>query len=215
MNKVRIIGDVHGEYRKYKELADQSKYSIQVGDLGFNYNVLHELDHTRHIVIPGNHDNYDKVHLYDHILCSFGEYELNGLEFYFVRGGFSIDWAARLQQQNYSGQKTWFSEEELCYTKLINAVELFEKVKPDFVITHEAPRSIIHNITDGRILKNYGYDPEKFTTRTSEALQCMFEAHQPKEWIFGHYHRSWSDTINGTKFRCLAELEVYDYEFHP
>ena len=38
----------------------------------------------------------------------------------------------------------------------------------------------------------------------------MFEKHQPKLWFFGHHHKSWTMMIDGTQFRCLNELEVYD-----
>jgi hypothetical protein len=33
----RIIGDVHGKYDKYAHVATQAEYSLQVGDMGFDY----------------------------------------------------------------------------------------------------------------------------------------------------------------------------------
>lgn len=212
--KIRLCGDVHGKYDKYYNLIKDQQASIQLGDLGFSYKILDHLDSTRHIVIPGNHDNYDIVHKYDHILDSFGEYEHCGLEFFFVRGGFSIDWQFRLHEERQHGPrfKSWWQQEELSIAKLENAINLYEMVKPKVVLTHECPRSIVKNITDGRILKDYGYDPEKFTTRTSEALDAMLRVHEPDLWVFGHYHRSLDKTIGKTRFKCLAELEHFDLE---
>jgi hypothetical protein len=47
-----------------------------------------------------------------------------------------------------------------------------------------------------------------FQQNTGWALQELFNIHQPKYWYFGHYHNSWSMIINGTRFKCLNELEV-------
>jgi hypothetical protein len=46
------------------------------------------------------------------------------------------------------------------------------------------------------------------TETVRKLLQELFNIHQPKKWFFGHYHQSWSMTINGTDFRCLNELEI-------
>jgi hypothetical protein len=43
-------------------------------------------------------------------------------------------------------------------------------------------------------------------SRTSLALQEMFEAHQPSAWYFGHFHLNREFLIGETKFRCLAEM---------
>ena len=34
---LRIIGDVHGHYDRYVKLAKKARHSIQLGDLGFDY----------------------------------------------------------------------------------------------------------------------------------------------------------------------------------
>jgi hypothetical protein len=38
----------------------------------------------------------------------------------------------------------------------------------------------------------------------------MFEAHQPFAWYFGHFHVNREFVIGETKFRCLAEMNVFD-----
>jgi hypothetical protein len=45
-------------------------------------------------------------------------------------------------------------------------------------------------------------------SRTSLALQEMFEAHQPSAWYFGHFHINREFLIGETKFRCSAELAI-------
>ena len=86
---------------------------------------------------------------------------------------------------------------------------LYRVCKPSIVVTHEAPGEIVDRISNPNVLRNFGYDPDKFTTLTQDALQNCFEAHQPDIWIHGHHHKSYTMNVNGTKFVGLAELEVY------
>src|SRR5688572_26164892 len=141
--KVRLVGDVHGMTKQYYNLVKDMPSSIQVGDLGFNYDILCQLAHTKHKVIPGNHDNYDLVDHYPHMLNGFGLHDHLGLKFFYVRGAFSIDWKKRLQLDSFHNTKSWWNEEQLPVANLYAALELYETVKPDIVITHECPRSIV------------------------------------------------------------------------
>ena len=88
----------------------------------------------------------------------------------------------------------------------------YQKMKPDVMITHECPRSISKHVGDNKILGMFGYNPDRFTTKTSELLEMMFQSHQPKQWYFGHYHNDWYDEINGTQFRCIDELSYVKLE---
>jgi len=49
-------------------------------------------------------------------------------------------------------------------------------------------------------------------TRTGQALQSMWEYHQPEMWFFGHWHETRDLTLNGTKFQCLGEMDYVDVE---
>ena len=79
-----IIGDCHGKYDKYKEIVNNTKFSIQLGDFGFNYSILDEIDPSCHKIVAGNHDNYDKMENYPHFCGDFGILELNGIEAFFI-----------------------------------------------------------------------------------------------------------------------------------
>lgn len=171
--------------------------TIQIGDLGFDYQPLSVIDSNKHKFIKGNHDNYNKSS--SHCLGDYGLYN----DIFFIRGGFSIDRKYRTFGVNY------FPDEELNRQEREECFKLYIKIKPKIVISHEGPRSIIKNFTDSSILQNFGFNPKTFTTDTSELLQRCFEAHQPKIWFLGHYHRSWLGTINGTFFRLLNILEPY------
>jgi len=219
--KLRIIGDVHGKFQEYIALTKGCDYSIQVGDMGFDYSELKAINEDNHKFIGGNHDNYDKYYASSHVIEStgttgkskdFGTATHGGLDFFFLRGGFSIDWKQRQKSFLMGGAKTYWDNEELSIEEMEMALWQYQKMKPDVMITHECPRSISKHVGDNKILGMFGYNPDRFTTKTSELLEMMFQYHQPKQWYFGHYHNDWYDEINGTQFRCINELSYVKLE---
>lgn len=195
---MRIIGDVHGKFDEYFKIIDGCKKSIQLGDFGFNYPQV-DLNHR---FIAGNHDHHEKKYDCLNYLGDFGTYS-NGLTYFFVSGGFSIDRCNKTEGVN------WFQNEQLSYHQLGLAIELYRQIKPDYVISHECPYSITPLFNNSDILERFGFSKD-FKSMTSVALQTMYEIHKPKAWWFGHHHQSFIGNINGTRFRCLAELEYED-----
>ena len=64
MKNVTLIGDLHGKYKRYHEIIrekDRHPYTIQLGDFGFDYRTLDNVDPKNHVFIGGNHENYDKI----------------------------------------------------------------------------------------------------------------------------------------------------------
>jgi len=204
MSKViRILGDVHGNYKAlFEELAKEPKawdYILQSGDLGFDYRPLDFFKRFKKRIfyfIPGNHDNYDTCLTLKECLGGFGPIPFIPNSF-FMRGGFSIDVAARIPGIS------WWDKEELSWPNLEMAYESYCKIKPDYMFSHECPLSLVSKITDGRVAVAYGFPPV-IDTRTAVTLERMFKEHQPKIWFFGHYHRDFDQTINGTRFICLC-----------
>jgi hypothetical protein len=216
--ELRIIGDVHGKFQEYIALTKGCDYSIQVGDMGFDYSELRDINEDKHKFIGGNHDNYDKYYASPYVVQGaqldkdFGTATHGGLDFFFVRGGFSIDWKQRQKSFLMGGAKTYWDNEELSIEEMEMALWQYQKMKPDVMVTHECPRSISKHVGDNKILGMFGYNPDRFTTKTSELLEMMFQYHQPKQWYFGHYHNDWYDEINGTQFRCINELSYVKLE---
>ena len=203
-----IIGDSHGQYEKYVELTRQHEYTLQLGDFGFRYDCLDGIDPQRHKVFSGNHDNYDLFYDVPHNLGDFGITTHGGVTFFWVRGAFSIDWRYRVSFDHVHDTKSWWPEEQLSWSQMNDCLSLYEQTKPDIVISHSAPREIANKVGSPGTLQRYGFDPGTFTTSTQELLQSMLESHRPKLCIFGHFHKNWHKTINGTEFHCLPELGV-------
>lgn len=194
-SKLRLIGDVHGHFRKYLELIKVTENSVQLGDFGFDYRCLDEVDWNHHKIVLGNHDNYERVP--QHALGAFGTLELGGYSLFYIRGAYSID------RQYRTAYVSWWPQEELNGAQGEACVKAFAEAKPDFVLSHDCPVSIYPHV-----INNPWYIQESWTAKVLE--QCL-QRHQPKRWVFGHHHKSWSDKIGGTRFHCLAELEVMDF----
>jgi len=197
-NSITLIGDVHGKYKRYHEIIrekDRHEYTIQLGDFGFDYSTLKNVDPKNHVFIGGNHDNYDKVDSVPHYLGNYGYVnDFNGVSFFFYRGAWSIDKIYRTIGID------WWEQEENNIETFMQAREFYRSIKPDIVLTHDCPESVVpHLLKPGsRVYQN----------NTGWALQELFNIHQPKIWRYGHHHKSWRMTINGTDFRCLNELET-------
>lgn len=195
-----IIGDVHGHFGTYELLCQRfdGEPTVQIGDMGVGFPRSKDPIITgENFFFRGNHDNPKVANSYANCLGDFGVREIGGVKFFFVAGAWSID--HRFRKEN----STWWRDEELSTAQLNDALDLYVETKPDLVLTHDAPED-----ASSRILQRYSITGTGmlYPTRTGQALQAMFENHQPKQWIFGHYHFDWKKEINGTEFQCLNEL---------
>jgi len=187
-----FIGDVHGKIDEYLSLRSSYPNTIQLGDLGFNYNKIpHDLNH---VWIMGNHDNWSVTH--PCMLRDFGPYKLNGFEFFYIAGAYSIDKKYRTVGID------WFCEEETPYERLLECIDYFASLKPRVVVSHTCPLSAVFKL----------HGDCRFSSRTEHALEQMFSIHQPEYWIFGHHHKKFKKTINGTRFICLSELGLIEID---
>lgn len=196
---ITLIGDLHGKYEKYHRIlsrTEENPYTLQIGDFGFKYDTLRNVDHTKHLILPGNHDNYDVCYKYRHFLQDYGYMiNFNGIDFFYYRGANSID------KQYRTIGIDWWDNEEVKIENFMKARELYRNIKPDIMISHDCPQDIaLQMLKPGqRVYENI----------TSWALQELYNIHQPKLWFFGHWHQSRQIQHGNTKFICLNELETY------
>jgi len=144
---------------------------------------------------------YEFSHMPPNHLGNFGVWNIPGVKpiedlsgsIFYVRGAWSID--GRWRRSVASGG--WFPREQLSMAEGTRALEMYEKLKPDFVVTHQAPTSAQKFL---RLL--YG-DGKSIQTQTGTLLDLMHNIHQPKLWVFGHYHQFAAFEHRGTHFVCL------------
>lgn len=199
---IRIIGDIHGYLthtgRDYFKLITPVEYSVQLGDMGWHtglhrsfYDMMAQVDCTRHRIVTGNHDPYN--HLTPHHLGDFGSHRFplkNGsFDFFFIRGAYSIDRRWRLPGN------TWWDCEELTWEQGYQAVDLYATCKPRIVFTHDCPEEVCYLL--GLHVRDY------HPSLTHRILQACLETHRPEMWVFGHHHRNWVEKYRDTTFMCL------------
>ena len=211
---MRLIGDVHGKYERYKKLIDGQGMSIQVGDMGVGFrrtqgyragefftNPPHQkMKDNQAFFIRGNHDNPAECKKHSQFIADGTVIDTTML----IGGGLSID--KHLRQEGY----TWWADEQLSVGELNELVDKFISVRPRAMITHEPPAEIGDLLLGVLQVKGMGNPYEKLTSRTAQTLQSMWSAHSPELWVFGHWHLSFDHVLRGTRFVCLAELEYRD-----
>jgi len=208
MARIVVIGDVHGKTQQYQKMLRQ-KYegvrTFQVGDMGIGFPGvgLHEMTQNHHW-FRGNHDNPEKCRANPNYLGDYGYLPADRL--FYLAGAWSIDRAIRVEGVS------WWNDEELSYAELDKAIQLYTSTKPDYVLSHEAPSKAAAVLLHGLDGTYFAAKGDCQYSRTAQALQCMLDAHQPKEWVFGHYHinHSFATPFYDTKFTCVAELSTYE-----
>lgn len=212
---VRIIGDVHGKFSRYRDIIRDVPRSIQVGDMGVGFRngngdqmgnpPYDSMSRGDHKFIRGNHDNPQACARHPYWIAdgSFIPVIEGSMDsgIYCLGGAVSIDKAWRTEGLD------WWPDEECSYAELERMIDDYTAIKPEIVITHDCPDSIA-----GEILTAFRKVRIEDGSRTRQALDRVFAIHQPREWYFGHWHEFMQFERNGTKFRCLAELEYADAE---
>lgn len=209
MTKYTFIGDVHGKFGAYSTiLKNSTSPTIQVGDMGVGFFWRDQEDYLHssgnppydkmvaggHRFIRGNHDNPS--------VCSrhsqwIEDGHVEG-DIMFVGGALSIDRGMRTLNEDY------WADEELSIQRLMELTTKFVTLKPRIMVTHECPETVAKHLFRTMKLD----DP----SRTRQAFDSMFEQHKPEYWIFGHWHMHRKETVLGTKFICLEELQAMELD---
>ena len=209
MSKLTLLGDIHGYYDEYLNIIKDTEYSIQLGDFGFDYSCLQDVDSDRHKIILGNHDNYDNrpegFDLGDYGLVTFYDWD-----FFFVRGAFSIDCRQRWAHERSTGRRSWWENEQLSKKEMDYCLECYSYVCPDVILSHTCPAHISEIVGNPGTMSSFGW-PENMVTATQGLLRAMWERHQPKLWCFGHYHKNWRYVEDQTTYYCVNELSTLTF----
>ena len=169
--------------------------SLQVGDMGifFEKNLAEVKDlGPNHKWFRGNHDNPSLCKLHPQYLGDYGYRSKPDL--FWTAGGWSIDKDWRTPGLD------WWPEEELAYTELLQAVELFKDSKPRIMVSHECPASAKWHLIS--LFPGKEVPP----SRTATALEAMLQVHKPEYWVFGHWHQKKVFEHEDVTFICLGEF---------
>lgn len=227
-----FIGDVHGKYKQYERIIAGCQNSIQVGDMGVGFvrqdnyggegerrfyaNPPHDkMKEGNHRFIRGNHDNPQECYKHGQYIGDGRVEPIKSIKAnlgagrkgtMFVGGGFSIDRAYRTEGYN------WWPDEELSISELYDLKDQYGEVQPTVMVTHDCPQHVARVMIDTISGLSNGASKIDLGSRTRDAFEGMWHAHKPKLWVFGHWHHSLDKVIDGTRFVCLAELEVKEID---
>ena len=204
--KLAFLGDIHGNFSVIKEMLLQAEAKgcdalIQVGDFGiFNQkdvNITNKIKAEHPILhfFKGNHDNPELCNETKGYLGDFGFNSEFGV--FYIGGALSIDiW------RRHIGLDYW-DNEELSWGQWNKCLELYNTVRPEIVISHDAPNSI------ARILHSSHSEDGSFTQK---GLEALLDLNPPKIWLHGHHHISKTTNTKSTKFVSLGidEFKVID-----
>lgn len=198
-----FIGDVHGKFSRYRDIIRRYPETVQVGDMGIGFrhndgasmaNPPHDsMEKGNHRFVRGNHDNPQACRNHPFWIPD-GHFDGDMM---FVGGAWSIDHAYR------TPGLTWWEDEQLSFAELFSVHDRYMETKPRVMVTHTAPYSV-----PPRMGKPFFPNTD---TRMEQAFESMLVEHQPELWVFGHWHVSFDEIINGTRFVCLNELEVFEH----
>lgn len=206
--KYTIYGDQHGKHEEWQKLilTSNADCHIGIGDCGVGFRKKGGWINTQWLPnncfwLHGNHDSPAKCVGQKGYLGRYGVIQ----DFFFVSGAESID------RNHRTPYVDWWPDEELLPHECDAAFEIYKELKPDYVLSHDAPLSICEKLKEAVGGNGFDHIPLKASiTRT--LLQRMFEFHQPKAHIFCHWHTSFQAKVGNTQFICLNELETYEME---
>lgn len=199
---MRYIGDIHGDYKTYFNIIEGCERSIQVGDFGIGFvaNPVDMYDTSKHEFIRGNHDYPHSCKRWEPNYIPDGTFRPETSTF-FCGGALSVDKVTRKYGID------WWDDEELTIKQFYDIIDEYVEAKPKIMVTHDCPEFLARKTMSG-------YDSYKASipSTTRQAFDAMWVAHKPKVWIFGHWHESVKEEVNGTTFICLNINEYIDLE---
>jgi hypothetical protein len=198
-----LIGDVHQKHwKQYLDILSQHPRTVQIGDLCIGRKDMSTPAHKSlysaaakgdHRFIKGNRD-HPLVAERTPFCIPDGTVEDDIM---FIGGARSPN-----HETDPRGLE-WWPEEEASQELLDQLVEKYARVKPRVMITHDGPHSVVSKWWPE-------YKGEHAKSRTAAAFDQMLNLYKPDHWIFGHHHVSRHETIDNTRFRCLALIETME-----
>jgi len=235
---IYCIGDIHGKFDKLAEKIRQippHSHLLCVGDIGLGFedsagpeclnqvNAIANEMNTFIWMIRGNHDNPFMFRGQQQIwndgcsniklMADVDSIELEGYHIIFVGGAISVDRSHEGRVDGYS----WWKEEpvhESCPSRVYHIVEEFGPA--DILITHAGPITALP-VIDEFEPNVYHYSQEDphlladINTERQRLSDCVHFSRAPMV-VYGHYHVPLEYHNTGVDYRCVAELELWEFK---
>ncbi len=237
---VVVCGDIHGDFHTltYKMCIQYQMTDtllIVAGDCGFGFDkpAYYEQVYNKDAVrlrkannwiafVRGNHDNPAYFNE-ERIACKrwrtvpdYSVISACGHNILCIGGAISIDREYRLKKQvrcalSQTGYY-WPDEAPVFLKEAIDSLTL----PIDTVVTHTAP-SFCEKQDHAFLYEWAEMDPTLLDNVAAErqTMDCIYECIKQTElpvqnWIYGHFHESWTSFIDGIRFKMLDIMEFYE-----
>jgi DNA repair exonuclease SbcCD nuclease subunit len=217
-----FLGDHHGVWWELLWELENKKirdcYVVSVGDCGIGFvdkktelsriQTLNDDFKSRNINflgIRGNHDDpsyftgAERIQLSNfELIEDYSVYEHNSKLIQFIGGAISIDRKGRQEGKSYwKGEGLNFEKEKL--------------QKVDVLVTHTAPSWCFPQQFNEMV---YGWAKEddsllRELIKERSVMDEIFEACTPTLHLYGHFHSSWTEEIDGCKHKLLNINETW------
>jgi len=202
------IGDIHGKFNELAERIRQippNSHILCVGDIGLGFE---DSNHPSCLFYA----NDVAAEMNTCLMADVDSLELEGQNIIFVGGAISVDRSHEGRINGYS----WWKEEPVHDSSASRVYQIVEEFGPaDLLITHAGPittlpvldefdPNIYHYTQDDPFLL---HDINIERTRLSDCVQYS----RAPMVVYGHYHIPLSYENTGVKYRCVAELELWEF----
>jgi UDP-2,3-diacylglucosamine pyrophosphatase LpxH len=222
-----FLGDHHGEWRFLFDIIREKNIEncniISVGDLGIGFKYKKESEYSQSeklsnmfkekninfYGIAGNHDNrfffegknrivYENFELFEDYTVA----EYNGKTIQFIGGAISIDRTGRREGISY------WEDEKVVFDK-----DKCQKV--DILVTHTAPSWCFPQQFNEMV---YGWAREdayllEDLTDERAVMDEIFKICKPSLHLYGHFHTSVTERINGCIHKLLDINEIWESQY--
>ncbi|MCF8299083.1 MAG: hypothetical protein K9J13_16160 [Saprospiraceae bacterium] len=131
----------------------------------------------------------------EHRLHDFGTWNIPDTDrsLFYVRGAYSVDMLWRIAQG-----ANWSVREQLGPHECEEAIDVYTQVRPEIMVSHSCPLKVLGKL-------DLPFTGAPIPTMTTRMLDFMHKEHQPKLWVFAHFHQYFDQVIDGTRFICLNQ----------
>ena len=219
---ILFLGDIHGNWNRLLYDIGQKGISdvhiISVGDLGIGFNPTRDIHNCALLSeefkekrinfygIRGNHDDptyftgEKRIKLDNfELLEDYSTFEYKDKVLQFVGGAVSIDRTGRTAGVSYWENEGVVYNKEACR-------------KADILVTHTAPSHCFPQAFNEIVYGWAGEDAYLLEDLTDEraVMDDIFKRCSPSLHLYGHFHSSWTEVINGCKHKLLNIDELWE-----
>lgn len=215
---IKIIGDIHGNYRVLIAAADVAAGEgavalIQVGDMGWNPNNINFFKKFKPLIpvlaMDGNHEYHDYLaqfatdaltEVYPNLFFVPRGFvtELDGRKIAFMGGAASIDKALRIRMGWHWSEGENITDEEMRRLDHVESVDL--------LVTHVPPKSVIDATSDPMNKLRFGV-PIDWVDPNSVLIETLWNRLGNPLTVAGHMHYP----ARGYNYRILDIDETMDF----